>query len=76
MVLADLDGVLYQGAAEIPQAVASLKKAAKKARLGYVTNNASRTPDEVAAQIAGYGLPADAADVVTSRLISKQPQNP
>ncbi|MDA8579556.1 HAD-IIA family hydrolase [Pontimonas sp.] len=66
VVLADLDGVLYQGSAEIPYAVASLKKAAKKARLGYVTNNASRTPDEVAAQIAGYGLPANAADVVTS----------
>lgn len=66
VVLADLDGVLYQGSAEIPHAVASLKKAAKKARLGYVTNNASRTPDEVAAQIAGYGLPANAADVVTS----------
>lgn len=66
LVLADLDGVIYQGPHAIPHAVASLKKAAKAARLGYVTNNASRTPAAVAEQIAGYGLPAAAEDVVTS----------
>lgn len=66
LVLADLDGVIYQGSRAIPHAVSALGKAAKSARLGYVTNNASRTPGAVAAQIAGYGLPATADDVVTS----------
>jgi HAD superfamily hydrolase (TIGR01450 family) len=66
VLLADLDGVLYQGARAIPHAVAALTKASQKARLGYVTNNASRTPAQVAEQISGYGLRAEPDDVVTS----------
>ena len=66
LLLADLDGVIYQGPAAIPHAVKSLVKAAKSMTLGYVTNNASRTPGQVAEQLAGYGLPAQANDVVTS----------
>jgi glycerol 3-phosphatase-2 len=66
LLLADLDGVIYQGPAAIPHAVRSLVKAAKSMTLGYVTNNASRTPGQVAEQLAGYGLPAQANDVVTS----------
>jgi HAD superfamily hydrolase (TIGR01450 family) len=46
--------------------VKSLEKAARGARLGFVTNNASRTPDQVANQISGYGLEVKPEDVVTS----------
>ena len=35
-------------------------------RLAYVTNNASRTPAAIAAQLAGFGVQAAAADIVTS----------
>jgi HAD superfamily hydrolase (TIGR01450 family) len=35
-------------------------------RLAYVTNNSSRTPAAIAAQLAGFGVPAQPADVVTS----------
>ena len=35
-------------------------------RLAYVTNNSSRTPSAIAAQMASFGVPATAADVVTS----------
>ena len=35
-------------------------------RLAYVTNNASRTPSAIAAQLAGMGVPATATDIVTS----------
>ena len=66
VLLLDLDGVIYRGSEAVPHAVKSLLKAAKTLRLGYVTNNASRTPAQVADQIAGYGLPAKAHDVVTS----------
>lgn len=66
LVLADLDGVIYQGPAAIPHAVKALQKASSSRRLGYVTNNASRTPAQVASQLAGYGLPARENDVVTS----------
>jgi len=60
----DLDGVIYRGPHAVPHAVESLNKC--DVPLGYLTNNASRTPQAVAEQIARYGLPATASDVVTS----------
>ena len=35
-------------------------------RLAYVTNNASRTPSAIAAQLSGMGVRATATDIVTS----------
>ena len=66
LVLADLDGVLYQGQRALDHAVSSLTKASKHARLGFITNNASRTPASVADQISALGVPATAENVVTS----------
>jgi len=66
VVLADLDGVVYKGAEAIPHAVESLNRAAQNARVGYITNNASRTDEAVAAHLRGLGLDVAAQDVVTS----------
>lgn len=66
LILADLDGVVYRGALAIPRAVEQLNAAARTARVGYVTNNASRTDETVAAQLRGFGLDVQASDVVTS----------
>lgn len=66
LVLADLDGVLYQGQRPIGHAIESLIKARKKAKLGFITNNASRTPASVAEQIGALGISTTADDVVTS----------
>ena len=66
-VLADLDGVVYKGADPIPHAVESLQRvAADGIRLGYITNNASRTDAQVAEHLSSFGLTVSAADVVTS----------
>ncbi|MET9297645.1 HAD-IIA family hydrolase [Streptomyces sp. NPDC003077] len=76
--LLDLDGVVYAGGRAIEHAVASLTTARDGGmRLAYVTNNASRTPDAVAGQLTGYGLPTGPEDVITSaqavaRLIAEQ----
>ena len=65
--LLDLDGVVYLGGTPIPGAADALADAAKRGmRLAYVTNNASRTPHAIAAQLSGMGVPATAADIVTS----------
>ena len=64
LILSDLDGVIYQGPDAIPHAVDSLL--ATGLELGYLTNNASRTPEQVAEQLRGYGLPATPDQVVTS----------
>jgi glycerol-1-phosphatase len=67
VALLDLDGVVYVGAAAIAGAADSLAKAkAVGMRIAFVTNNASRTPSAVAAQLTGLGVPASASDVVTS----------
>jgi HAD superfamily hydrolase (TIGR01450 family) len=65
--LLDLDGVLYLGGQAIPGAAEAVIAAAGHGmRLAYVTNNASRSPHAIAAQLSGMGVPATADDVVTS----------
>lgn len=66
VVLADLDGVVFKGPMAIPFAVDSLNRARQGARVGYVTNNASRTPASVADQLRGLGLTVHDDEVVTS----------
>lgn len=67
VVLADLDGVVYQGPDAIPFAVESLSKAQAEGRtVAYITNNASRTDAQVAEQLSGFGLTVASHDVVTS----------
>jgi HAD superfamily hydrolase (TIGR01450 family) len=66
VVLADLDGVVYAGPGPLPHAVESLNRAAQGRRLGYVTNNASRTDAHVAAHLRDLGLHAQPDEIVTS----------
>ncbi|WP_329032538.1 HAD hydrolase-like protein [Streptomyces sp. NBC_01725] len=65
--LLDLDGVVYAGGEAIEYAVDSLVTARDGGmRLAYVTNNALRTPDAVAAHLTELGVPAEPAEVITS----------
>jgi glycerol 3-phosphatase-2 len=66
LILADLDGVIYTGKNAIPHAVESINAAQESIRVGYMTNNASRTPAAVAEHLNGLGLHVEADDVVTS----------
>jgi HAD superfamily hydrolase (TIGR01450 family) len=67
VLLADLDGVVYASHAAIPHAVEALTAAAASGRrLGYLTNNASRTPQTVAAQLRELGLDAEPEQIVSS----------
>jgi glycerol 3-phosphatase-2 len=59
-ILLDLDGVLYRWPEPIPgaaEAVVTLRDAGK--RVAFVTNNASRTPEEVAERLASVGVRAE-----------------
>ena len=62
----DLDGVVYAGPHAIPGAVAALERARQQLPVGYLTNNASRSDEQVAAHLRELGLTAAANDVVTS----------
>lgn len=67
VALLDLDGVVYIGHRPVRNAVEALAKAgAAGQRLAFVTNNASRTANAVAALLTDLGVPATGADVVTS----------
>jgi glycerol 3-phosphatase-2 len=63
-VVCDLDGVVYRGPVAVPGAVEALT--AVQVPVVYATNNASRSPEEVAEHLRRLGLPASGADVVTS----------
>lgn len=66
LVLADLDGVIYTGPNAIPYAVESINLTAQKTRVGYITNNASRTDATVAEHLRSLGLTVAPEDVITS----------
>lgn len=67
VALLDLDGVVYLGEDAIPMAPRSLAAARRAGmRLAFVTNNASRTQQQIAAHLMTIGVPAVAEDVVTS----------
>ncbi len=67
VLLVDLDGVVYAAADPIPHATTAIAQAqAAGVRIGYVTNNASRTDAQVATQLRAFGLEVEPADVVTS----------
>ena len=65
--LLDLDGVVYRGTEAIAHAAAALASAASAGmRLTFVTNNASRTPEQVVAVLRSVGVDAQPAEVATS----------
>ncbi len=67
VALLDLDGVVYHGADPVPGAAAAIAAArAAGMRMAFVTNNASRTPADVAAHLTAVGVAADPAEVATA----------
>ncbi len=67
LVMFDLDGVIYVGGGAIDGVDAHVERVRKSGRhVAFVTNNASRTPEQVAEKLVGLGVEASGADVVTS----------
>lgn len=66
-LLLDLDGTVWAGDTAIPHAVDAIT-AARNAGLAaaFITNNASKSPDDVAHKLRGIGLDVGPADVLTS----------
>ena len=67
VALLDLDGVVYMGGAAVDGATQALAEARRRGmRLAFVTNNASRSPSAIAAQLNRLGVPAAQTEIVTS----------
>ena len=59
LLLLDLDGTVYLGGKVIPHAAEAIGAAASAGvRSMYVTNNASRSPADVAGSLQRMGIPA------------------
>ncbi|MFM1958330.1 MAG: hypothetical protein RI929_693 [Actinomycetota bacterium] len=66
-LLLDLDGVVYLGSQAVAHAIESINSAQGQGfKIGYVTNNASRKPEAIAAQLEGFGLTVQPDEVVGS----------
>ena len=66
-LLADLDGVVYEGKNAIepaPSVINGLQESGVK--VGYVTNNSSRRPEAIAEQLRGFGVATQPEQVIGS----------
>jgi glycerol-1-phosphatase len=67
LVILDLDGVVYLGTEPVPGAAEAIGRLHDRGTaVAYVTNNASRAPDEVARLLRSLGVRADEDEVTTS----------
>lgn len=67
LLMFDLDGVVYVDGHAVDHAAESIASArADGAHVAFITNNASRTPEQVAAHLRELGIQARSTDVVTS----------
>jgi glycerol 3-phosphatase-2 len=67
LVMFDLDGVVYLDGHAVPGAADGIRASRHVgATVAFITNNASRTSEQVAAHLRELGIDADTDDVVTS----------
>lgn len=67
LLLADLDGVIYEGSVAIRDAVESINQiSSQNINVGYVTNNSSRKPETIVQQLLDLGLNSEPGDIVSS----------
>jgi HAD superfamily hydrolase (TIGR01450 family) len=67
LLMFDLDGVVYvdgRAVAHAPESIAEAR--AGGAHIAFITNNAARTPEQVAEHLRELGVEATTSDVVTS----------
>ncbi len=66
-LLLDLDGTVYRGEEPVPGADRAVEAARQHGvKVRFVTNNASRSPDEVASHLTRIGIAATPGEVSTS----------
>lgn len=67
--LIDLDGTMYRGTKVIKEAVAFVNKLREKDfRYLFVTNNSTRTREQVAGVLCDFGVPATAEHILTTSM--------
>ena len=68
-IFLDLDGTVYRGDRAVAGAAGALTEIRRRGlRRLFMTNNSSRTPDEVAGHLSQLGIEAEPGEVLTSAL--------
>ncbi|EUJ25904.1 Uncharacterized hydrolase yutF [Listeria grayi] len=71
--LIDLDGTMYRGSEKIPEAPLFVKELlARNIPHLFVTNNSTKTPEQVAATLNSMDIPAKPENIFTSSLATAQ----
>lgn len=66
-LLLDLDGVVYRGKNSVAGAVAGIQRAKDLGKkVAYITNNAARTPQQIAQQLVEFGIEVSPAEIIGS----------
>ena len=66
-LLLDLDGVVYRGKNSVAGAVDAIRQAKDLGKkVGYITNNAARTPEQIAQQLVDFGIEVLPAEIIGS----------
>lgn len=66
-VLLDIDGTVIRGSQPVPEAATVLNELRQAGRaVQFITNNASRAPEEVARRLTEMGVPTASEEVLTS----------
>lgn len=65
-VVFDLDGVVYKGASGIPGVAAEIFRLRKKAKVLFLTNNATKSRAQYIRSLAIFGINARASEIMTS----------
>lgn len=69
VLLIDLDGVCYAGTRDIPNAASGLAAARETGiKFQFVTNNASRNPQQVAEKLQGHQIAAAPEEIMTAAM--------
>jgi len=68
--LLDVDGVLVRGGEVIPGAIEGVVKLQKMGRVFLLTNNSTRSRDQVSRSLRNVGFRIDAEEIVTSAFIA------
>lgn len=72
-LLLDLDGTLMHGTRPIPHAADAVRTARERGlKIGFVTNNASRTPEQAVAHLATVDVDAAPEEIASSPQIAVQ----
>ncbi|PWH05914.1 haloacid dehalogenase [Brachybacterium endophyticum] len=72
-LLLDLDGTLMHGSRPIPHAADAVRRARERSlSIGFVTNNASRSPEEAVAHLATVDVEARSEEIASSPQIAVQ----